>query len=224
METQIKSLEDLKGILSHPLDGLTKDDDVIKKTQERFEQIARSLFGDFAIQCGGKQFRFAEIEFYYYKQGEWNEDWNKETYPRNNKQAGELFYHYSGVDICFASHFNKNNTAEFGGILIRSLLDEDKILAGPLYCANLMLNTCQNNLPMLTHVVHKDFLIKSTKRCNIKSDKQASMQLNLCYFADTYNGNKLDWTNTCVREDWDKDLERIKHAKRNYLNDRKFED
>ena len=68
METQIKSLEDLKGILSHPLDGLTKDDDVIKKTQERFEQIARSLFGDFAIQCGGKQFRFAEIEFYYYKQ------------------------------------------------------------------------------------------------------------------------------------------------------------
>lgn len=218
---KIESLEDLKGILSQPLIGLKKDN--VIKTQERFEQIARSLFDDFAIQCGEKLFRFAEIEFYYYKKDEWNEDWNKETYPRNNKHAGDLFYHYSGVDICFASHFNKDSNAEFGGILIRSLLDENEIFAGPLYCANLMLNTCQNCLPMLVHAAHKDFVIKSTKRCNINSDKQATMHLKLCYFADTCNEKKLDWTNTCIREDWNKNLERLKPAKRNYLNDRKFE-
>lgn len=77
---------------------------------------------------------------------------------------------------------------------------------------------------MLVHAAHKVFFIKSTKRCNINSDKQATMHLNLCYFADTCNETKLDWTNTCVREDWDKNLERLKPAKRNYLNDRKFED
>lgn len=220
IEAQIISLEDLKRILSNPLNELTKGD--VIKTQEKFKQIARSLFEDFAIQCGEKQFRFAEIEFYYYKQGVWDEDWNKETYPRNNKKAGELFYHYSGVDICFASHFNKDNTTEFGGILIRSLLDGNEILAEPLYCANFMLNMCQNNLPMLIHVAHKDFLIKSTKRCNIKSDYQAGMHLNLCYFADTCHGTKLDWTNTCVRETWNKNLEKLAPAKRNYLIDRKF--
>lgn len=216
-EAQIESLEDLKKILSNPLEKLTKDD-----VQKRFEQIAKSLFEDFAIQCGEKLFRFAEIEFYYYKKGEWNEDWNKETYPRNNKQAGELFFHYSGVDLCFKSYFNET-TAEFGGILIRSLLDGNDIYAGPLYCANLMLNTCHDSLPKLVDAEHKDFLIKSTKRCNIHSDKPATMNLNLCFYADACNNTKLDWTNTCVRQDWIKSEERLKSTKRNYLLDRKFE-
>ena len=216
MEIKIKSLEDLKRILSNPLNGLAKDD-----LQERFEQLAKSLFEDFAIQCGDKQFRFAEIEFYYYKKGEWNEDWNKETYPRNNKQAGELFFHYSGVDLCFRSYYNKTS-AEFGGILIRSLLDGNEILAGPLYCANMMLNTCQNSMPKLVDAEHKAFLINSAKRCNIKSDNQATMDLYLCYYADSQDNIKLDWTNTCVRQDWIKSQERLKSTKRNYLNDRNF--
>lgn len=38
-------------------------------------------------------------------------------------QGGQLFYHLSGIDICFDSHY-KNNEAKFGGILIRAIKDE----------------------------------------------------------------------------------------------------
>ena len=49
--------------------------------------------------------------------------WQEVTYPRNDYQGGQLFYHLSGIDICFDSHY-KNNEAKFGGILIRAIKDE----------------------------------------------------------------------------------------------------
>ena len=235
METKIKSLEDLKNIfLTNPLLGLSKND-VTKDVQERFEQIAKCLFEDFIICCGEKIFRFAELEFYYYKFGEWNEGWNKETYPRNNKHAGDLFFHYSGVDLCFESHI-KDKDAEYGGILIRSLLDGNNILAGPSYCENIMLNSCLESLPKLDLGEHKNYTLKPTKRYNIKwkkysyelefrtckCDQQNSMKLNLCYYAHAFEGNELDWDNTCVRKDWDKKLEKFKSVKRKYLQERNF--
>ncbi|MBO4577707.1 MAG: hypothetical protein J5688_03245 [Paludibacteraceae bacterium] len=224
METQIKSLDDLKKDLRNPLSGLKQGDWV--KIQNKFEQIARNLFEDFAIQCGEKQFRLAEIEFYYYKKGEWNEDWNKETYPRTNKQAGELFFHYSGIDLCFESHLVKEDNIEynpeFGGILIRSLLDGNNILSGPSYCANIMLNACTDNLPKLVCAAHKNFNYHPAKRYNIPSDNQEKMKLKLCYYADAVDGEKLDWTKTSIRKEWDKKAERLKLVNRNYFNERKF--
>lgn len=220
METLINSLKDLEKILTHPLAGISKNN--VVDIQNKFKYIAESLFANFVIQCGEKIFRFAELEFYYYKSGEWDKDWNKETYPRNKKHAGSLFFHYSGVDICFESHIIENKNAEFGGILIRSLLDGDQILAGPSYCENIMLNSCLENLPKLDLGNHKDFTLKPSKRYNIKSDQQNSMNLNLCYYAHTFEGNELDWNNTCVRKDWDKKLEKFKAVKRKYLQERNF--
>ena len=223
METLINSLEDLEKILTHPLAGISKNN--VVDIQNKFKYIAESLFANFVIQCGEKIFRFAEIEFYYYKTGEWEDDWNKETYQRNNKHANDLFFHYSGVDICFESHFDESK-AEFGGILIRSLLDGDNILAGPLYCENILLNSCSNNLPILKLGDHINFILKPTKRCNIKSDQQDSMDLNLCYYAHAIKKGdkekKLNWENTSIRQEWDKNSKGLKDIYRNYLKDRNF--
>lgn len=86
----------------------------------KFKSIADKLFEKYEVRCGKKHFRFAEIEFYYYRKGCFDEEWNRVTYDRKNKEDGDLMYHYSGVDICFKSNYS-DKEAEFGGILIRSL-------------------------------------------------------------------------------------------------------
>ena len=115
-----------------------------KNIQKAFEQIAENLFQNFSIQCGETTFYFAEIEFYYYDKDKFNDEWNKKTYPRTNKEAGKLFFHYSGFDICFESDFKKG---VFGGILIRSLYDKtnNRFITGPLLCVNEVLNACSNS-------------------------------------------------------------------------------
>ena len=122
------------------------------KPNETFEPIAQKLMKDYCIKCGGKFFFFAEIEFYYYRASDKEAlekagmNWEGVTYTRNTN-AGDLFYHLSGCDICFKSVEN-----ECGGILIRSLIDEsEEIVAGPMNCVNAMLNACgkNNNVPSL---------------------------------------------------------------------------
>ena len=110
--------EDLKKLLTNPLQGLDEKNDKFVEVQNKFKGIAKKLFDNYGIKCGNKIFRFAEIEFYYYnKKEKWQDKWNTATYYRD-KNAGELFFHYSGVDICFQS----DSENEFGGILIRSLV------------------------------------------------------------------------------------------------------
>mgnify|MGYP003500673164 CR=1 FL=1 len=77
------------------------------------------------------------------------------TYPRNDYKGGELFYHLSGIDICFDSQYNEES-GRFGGILIRSIKDGDKIIAGPLNCKDEILNACKNGeMPKLIEVSGK---------------------------------------------------------------------
>ncbi len=138
-------MDELKRLLTNPFEGLGFEEyDMI---QDKCSKIAEELFFNYGIKCGdNKIYRFAEIEFYYYRKDKcginnFDANWNRETYPRN-KNAGDLFFHYSGIDICFQCQFDENvlegEYGEFGGILIRSLLYENKILAGPLFCANTM--------------------------------------------------------------------------------------
>lgn len=117
------------------------DDMAIEDIQTKFENIANQLMKEFCILSGEKTYYFAELEFYYYDKERFNKVWNEKTYPRNNKKAGELFFHYSGFDICFNSNFNDGR---FGGILIRSLIDKtnNKFITGPLLCLNEVLNAC----------------------------------------------------------------------------------
>lgn len=104
-------MEELKNLLTNPFDG--KED-----FQAVCEEIARKLFSHYCINCNGKEYYFAEIEFYYRNEeiSKWNNDWNKVTYSnRTGYEAGSLFYHLSGVDICFEC-----TEKRYGGILIRS--------------------------------------------------------------------------------------------------------
>ena len=192
--------------------------------------MAKMLFENYCIKCEDKVFRFAEIEFYYYRKEEssrYNLDapWNKETYPRN-KKAGKLFFHYSGADICFECHFDEkeknNDYAIYGGILIRSLRDGNRLLAGPLYCANMMLNSCNEKMPELAPTEHQQCIFCTATRCGISSDKtqEEGKKLYLCYYLTHVENEELNWQKTSERIAWDKKSEKFKKSTRNYLVER----
>lgn len=112
----------------------------INNIEQRFEEIAKHLFQGYCIKKGNDQYKFLEIEFYYY-----TKDFEDIiTYPRNIS-SGKWFFHDSGVDITFKSKCTntdcdcdkrKPNEDYFGGILIRSLLKNDKeLITGPLKCS-----------------------------------------------------------------------------------------
>ena len=145
----------------------------IKDFQEYFDDIAKYIFGHVAIVIGdpnSKQIKYylEEIEFYY-NNGKIPEEEitftkdkkdNKEkknyfscTYKRE-RDAKQLFWHYSGVDICFQS-----DETCYGGILIRSLTKEydnevKELIAGPLRCSNELINqgVLSNSIPRIDEI------------------------------------------------------------------------
>ena len=142
--------------LKNPFDGISNYESFKAKCRD----IAGELFTSYGIECNNKIFRLAEIEFYYYDSEQYLKDpshhkWQEVTYPRNDYKGGELFYHLSGIDICFDSQYNEES-GRFGGILIRSIKDGDKIIAGPLNCKDEILNACKNEkMPKLIEVSGK---------------------------------------------------------------------
>lgn len=70
----------------------------VKDAKERFKEIAKMLFQDFHIEKGGVCYDFLEIEFYFFS----DNHPDTTTYPRNT-EAGEWFFHLSGLDIAFKS-------------------------------------------------------------------------------------------------------------------------
>ena len=140
-------------LLKNPFDGLSNYESIKVKCAE----IARELFCNYRIECDNKTFRFAEIEFYYYDRNAYLKDnkqfkWQEVTYPRDDYKAGQLFYHLSGIDVCFDSQYKKEEV-KFGGILIRAIKDEkDMITAGPLNCKDEILNACKDGkMPKLIY-------------------------------------------------------------------------
>lgn len=149
----------------------------INKFQEYFDGIARYIFGNVAITTGkDKQkikYYLDEIEFYYNngiipeeeitfitKKGEEKKDKTNFfscTYKRK-RDAKQLFWHYSGVDICFQS-----DETCYGGILIRSFTKEyidnegnlkRELIAGPLRCSNELINqgVLSNSIPQIEEI------------------------------------------------------------------------
>ena len=124
--------------------------------EERFEQIAKMLFESFAIQKGETMYLFKEIEFYFYNKNHRDII----THPRESKPLCWYINDFGGIDLNFGSkiryekRLNSNgkkvekcvldDSAYFGGILIRQLISEDgcEILSGPLACAELF--RCHN--------------------------------------------------------------------------------
>lgn len=186
-------MENLIEQLKNPFDGLTKDE-----FQGKCDKIANTLFSDYCINCNGKEFYFAEIEFYYYEKGKWEEEWNKVTYARNGFAAGDLFYHLSGIDICLESHYDETS-ARFGGILIRAIKKEDNtIVAGPYICKDELLNACKGCcMPRLSRQMKakhiKPNVLTAIRSLGDKDMKEKNIDKNykLCF----YDGN-------IKREEW----------------------
>ena len=140
--------------------------------KDYFDKLSDYLFHHLAIKAGKKTYTFIEVEFYYYnKNGIFQGPLYCCTYPRS-RNAGQFFWHYSGLDICFESSEEKGY---FGGILIRSLKKDDKeIIAGPMRCSDEILNSCEKELPTLveheSNLGEKNF--ETTFRYGIKTDKE----------------------------------------------------
>ena len=185
-------MKELLELLENPFDMVSKGNR--NELQKKCDIIAQELFRNYCIKCDDKEYSFAEIEFYYYEKGIWEEEWNKVTYARDDYKAGALFYHLSGIDICFDSHY-KNQPAKFGGVLIRAIRNEKGIIiAGPLTCKDEILNACKcGTMPQLsraTHTHHVD--IKSTYRALGKDDTDKEND-RLCFFdslVTDWNPNK----------------------------------
>ena len=164
---------DIKELLQVP-DNMAGED-----IQTVFESIAEKMMKEFCLLCDKKMYYFAEIEFYYYDKKRFNDEWNWVTYPRTNKEAGDLFFHYSGFDICFDSSFDNG---KFGGVLIRSLKDENgTYITGPSVCLLEVLNTCSKSgkLPVIkVDDGNKECVIdKPIKRFGIQNDTKL-----LCFY------------------------------------------
>ena len=119
-----KIFNDLKTLLS--MRGVESEIDI----EQRFSDIADILLNKTAIRKGKRHFYLTDIEFYWFSKN------HKDTitYPRNCN-AGDWFFHNSGVDLAFDSYVNtsvKNGkrkpvldgTERFGGILIRGIRPE----------------------------------------------------------------------------------------------------
>ena len=193
-------MEELKKLLTDPFDG-------VKDINGKVEEIAKELFCNYYIDCNGKKFYFAEIEFYYWQSDEFdkgfNQEWNRVTYPRN-KKAGQLLFHLSGVDICFKSSYKEENLeepAKFGGILIRSIKKDEnnEVIAGPWNCMLKILNECDGKtmpqIKKLKESLDIEENIKSTYRALGKDDidKEKVNPLKLCFYDSSIP--QKDWSN-----------------------------
>lgn len=207
-------MEELYELLKNPFDGLSKDEDI----QERCRRIAQELFDNYCIKCKEKEYYFAEIEFYYYEKGKWEEEWNKVTYPRDKYKAKDLFFHTSGIDICFESSYNE---AKFGGILIRSIIDrKNNIVAGPWNCMLHILNECiGGEMPRLEKSQPRSHIpqIKATYRALGEKDmvKEIKSPLSLCFY-DAVPENKWNF----AKESFDKETGKRFYQKTYYKKGR----
>ena len=138
------------------LKSLLKIEDIVSKPDidSELKNIAKILMNEYCIYNGKYIYRPIEIEFYIYLKDISDKEKRHadiHVYPRDKKEAGELFFHLSGMDICFESSIEQGR---FGGILIRALereKDGEKTLfGGPLVCKDEVLNT-------------------ATEKCSVKS-------------------------------------------------------
>lgn len=105
-----------------------------------FREIGRALLCDCVIVKGRTEYRIREIEFYLFRPD--YQDYV--TYPRTCN-AGDWFFHNSGVDIAFQSK-SSNPKADpktdcFGGVLIRTVEcikgnTEKRLFDGPIKVVN----------------------------------------------------------------------------------------
>ena len=92
--------------------------------------------------------------------------------------------------------YNKEEV-KFGGILIRSIKDGDRIIAGPLNCKDIILNACKNGeMPKLAEATEKQIELAQTYRSLGKTG--TDIHDGLCF----YDGS-------LVKDDWNPKRDRF---------------
>lgn len=207
-------MEKLLKLLKDPFLGVSEDEDI----QNRCLTIAQELFYNYCIKCKNIEYYFAEIEFYYWQKGQWEKDWNSVTYPRDGYTAKELFFHVSGMDICFDSSYDE---AKFGGILVRSIMDkDDNIVAGPWNSMLQILRACKGGeMPIVDKSQTRNHTpkIKATYRALGEKDMAMEMKspLSLCFY-DAISSEKWNF----VKEKFDKETGKRSYPKNYYKKER----
>ncbi len=192
------TIEELKKLF---IIGKDASDDEIKK---RFDEIAKELFNNFAIETDGVYYTFKEIEFYFYNSN------HKDiiTHPRDSKPMQFYVNDFGGIDINFESEIefrefkremDKNDTiikrrfvlddnAYFGGVLIRQLKrlgDNSELLNGPWKCADLF-RKLGEKLPVLVEYPNinkvERFVPQKRKNVKVKTEGKAQFIIDL-YFS-----------------------------------------
>ena len=141
----MNKIEDVRRLMT--LDANMNTNDI----EDRFEQIAMMLFESFAIQKGEKKYLFKEIEFYFYNKNHRDII----THPRISKPMCWYVNDFGGIDLNFSCIIKResrpnsrgkivekyvlDDSAYFGGILIRQLISEDgcEVLNRPWACEEL---------------------------------------------------------------------------------------
>lgn len=120
---QSENISTLKKLLA--CDNLPKDTSAYYK---HFGEIADLLMNKCVISKGEVNYEIVEIEFYLFTP----DHQDVITYPRKT-EAGQWYFHQSGVDLAF-----KSNEHQFGGILIRGLrkISDKRQILGPLKCVD----------------------------------------------------------------------------------------
>ena len=113
---------------------------LIENYDNYFKGIAKNMFENYCIKKGEDIYYFTSLEFYFCHKNHFD----MITYPRNAK-AGQWFFHQSGVDLTFNSHFfnlskynytpivSIDNDYAYGGILVKEVVKQGgaKQLKGP---------------------------------------------------------------------------------------------
>ena len=196
MENIIKSKEDLNiANLLHLKEALNVS------CEEFFKSCAKDVMNNICISNGAYIYHPIEIEFYVYDKKN-HEDIH--VYPRE-ASAGELFFHLSGMDICFKSSIKDG---QFGGILIRALEREkksdepSKFIGGPLICKDEVLNNATNlgEIKVISRELQPNYksFKDPTKRKGINEDTST-------HIVDTFWDKKYRF----IREDIQSPIRRI---------------
>jgi len=140
------------------------------RIREQIDKIAKAFFNRGVISNGTESYELLEIEFYIVHPN----FCDVVTYKRDWKKPGELFYHYSGIDICFAS-----DEKIMGGILVRSVHKigapfNEGIICGPLKLKDVLLNNASQKLEFTLDSQNnqKDIKFERTNRINVPYEKE----------------------------------------------------
>lgn len=150
------------------IEQLKQDIENTTNYEEIFEIYSKELINNYALKFENEIYNFVEIEFYFY-----DRDRHPDPYVHMNSKQLEsnIFYpHGSGIDLCFG------NGKYFGGILIRSIKNENNYINGSL----ILINTLFKKEKITDEDTNKLELIKFNNSSNliISSSTRVGLQVH----------------------------------------------